>query len=364
MMNLEQLATPRVLVETDILAQNIVDMAQLCRTHGKQLWPMVKTHKSSYIAKMQADSGAAGFLTGTVLEAEKLVEKGFGNIMLAYPPSGTENVKAVVNLASRARVVVTLDGVEAARELNRQLADHGQVLDYIIKIDCGLHRLGVLPEKAVELAQHLRCYPCLRLAGIGTHPGQAYASENADQLPDVAGEEAAALEKARDLLLGAGFKVALVATGSTPTAAYAVRNPAVTVFRPGNYVFNDNIQLSLGVAQERQCALTVLATVISCPQQDTFIINAGSKSLGLDKGAHGNSLIIGYGYVKGHPEAIVTSLSEEVGKIKCTGKTSLKVGDIMQIIPNHACSVANLTSELVGHTKGLVGEMIPVDMRR
>lgn len=51
----------------------------------------------------------------------------------------------------------------------------------------------------------------------------------------------------------------------------------------------------------------------------------------------------GHGRVLGHPELQLTDLSEEVGKLHVAGTTDLKVGDRIEIIPNHACSSANLT---------------------
>jgi D-serine deaminase-like pyridoxal phosphate-dependent protein len=148
----------------------------------------------------------------------------------------------------------------------------------------------------------------LKLRGIATHPGHVYA------------------------------------TGSTPTAAHAAASGVVTVLRPGNYVFHDNTQIALGVVPEERCALTVLATVLSRPRPGTLLIEAGSKCLGLDKGAHGTALMSGFGLVKGHPELTVAGLSEEVGKLAVSGDTAVAVGDKLAVIPNHACSAANLTT--------------------
>jgi D-serine deaminase-like pyridoxal phosphate-dependent protein len=161
----------------------------------------------------------------------------------------------------------------------------------------------------------------------------------------------------------AGFRINIVATGSTPTAIYAAKDENITALRPGNYVFYDNIQMALGVVPESRCALTVLGTIVSHPREDTFIMDVGSKCLGLDKGAHGISLVKGYGLIKDHPELLITDLSEEVGKIKIIGNTKVKVGDKLQVIPNHACSTANMTDYLIGHRKGEIERAIYIDIR-
>lgn len=362
-MDIKNLSTPAFLVDLDILEININEMAGLCKKNNKELWPMVKTHKSTQIARMQQEAGAKGFLVGTLDEAEKLAQEGFKNIMLAYPAAGEQNVARVINTAKKSRIILSLDGMDAAKALNEAAKCHGLTLEYLIIIDSGLHRFGVLPEEAVKLASNLSVLEYLKLVGIGTHPGHVYGASSSEEVKKVADEEMTAMKRAKKNLEIAGYKVDIVATGSTPTAMYVAEDENITVLRPGNYVFYDNIQMALGVVPESRCALTVLGTIISHPREDTLIMDVGSKCLGLDKGAHGISLVKGYGVIKDHPELLITDLSEEVGKIKIIGDTKVKVGDKLQVIPNHACSTANMTDYLIGHRKGEIERAIYIDIR-
>ncbi len=124
-----------------------------------------------------------------------------------------------------------------------------------------------------------------------------------------------------------------------------------------------NAQMSVNRATEEDCALTVYATIISHPREDLFICDAGAKCLGLDQGAHGNTSIVGFGKVIEHPEIIVAGLSEEVGKLHVHGETNLKIGDKIEIIPNHSCSTANLCSYYTIIEDDEVVGSIPVDVR-
>jgi D-serine deaminase-like pyridoxal phosphate-dependent protein len=54
-----------------------------------------------------------------------------------------------------------------------------------------------------------------------------------------------------------------VSGGSSPTAWETHRVRGLTEFRPGTYVYNDRNQVTLGVCRREDCALTVLATVVS-----------------------------------------------------------------------------------------------------
>lgn len=363
MATIKQLITPSFLVDLDVLESNIETMAALCKDSGKRLCPMVKTHKSAEIAAMQARHGAESFLVGTLDEAEILAQHGHLNIVLAYPVAADENIARVMALAKRAHVTLSFDGIEAAAKFETALKQEEEILDYLILIDSGLHRFGVQPEKTPELAQALRAFGHLRLKGIATHPGHVYGKSNLSEVEAVAREEIQALENAAKLLRTAGFNIDIVATGSTPTVPHTVKNSTITTVRPGNYTFYDAIQVALGVVPEERCCLTVLATIISNPREDLMIIDAGSKCFGLDKGAHGVALVNGFGIVKGHPELTVEGLSEEVAKVRINGRTRLTVGDKIEVIPNHACAAANMTSSLIGHRGGAVERIISVDAR-
>jgi len=362
-MKKNDLPTPMILVDQDILSHNINKYQTACDHYQKQLWPMIKTHKSTAIAKMQLQAGAMGFLCGTLDECEILVDAGIKNIMYAYPVATQASIDRVIELKKKCPIILRIDGLESAKRINNAAKVAEVIIDYTIIINSGLNRLGINPEQAVWFAKEMTTYKNLRLKGISTHPGHVYAATNANEVLQCAKQEVEALQVASDLLKADHFELEMITTGSTPTFSDAVMNHNIDIFHPGNYVFHDAIQIALGVAQESECALTILASVISNQEPGIFIIDAGSKTLGLDKGAHGNTSIKGYGIIKGQSEAEIISLSEEVGKISVPMNSVLKVGDKVEIIPNHACVPANLTSRLIS-CKGedVVGE-IEIDMR-
>lgn len=362
-MKVSQLRTPAFLLDLDQLDKNIQEVGALAKAGGKQFWPMVKTHKSTYLAQKQAQAGASGFLVGTVDEAESLVAAGLGNIMLAYPYFGEENIARIAALAAKGNLYCSVDSLECAQQYDRIFGEEGLTCQFLLIVDCGLHRLGVPPEGAADLAAKIARLPNSRLCGIGTHPGHVYACASGEGIRPVYEEEEAALRTAYDGITSAGIPLEIVATGSTPTMALESRSSLVTTMRPGNYVFYDAIQMALGVATEEMCALTVLCTVIAKREDGHIIVDCGSKCLGLDKGAHGNVSIVGYGKVIGHPSLVVESLSEEVGKISVNGDQSVAIGDRLRIIPNHSCSSANMTGYLTGVRGDEVVELIPVDIR-
>jgi len=131
-MHIHELPTPAVLVDVDRVVRNVSRVMEVAKRFGKRVWPMVKTHKSSYIARIQRDLGAEGFTVGTLDEAETLVEKGIarsimlGNVYVA----DRESFARVAKLAELgARVVLRIDSFEGAKLVNSWLEERGLELD-------------------------------------------------------------------------------------------------------------------------------------------------------------------------------------------------------------------------------------------
>ena len=343
--NISSLTTPSFLVNLDALENNIKKYQNLADENLVELFPMLKTHKSSEITKMQIEAGAKGVLVGTLDEAESVVKKsGVTKVMLAYPVIGDSNLDRIIALSAQCELFVAFDNEIPAIELSKKLGKN--IINYQIIINSGLNRFGVSPEESVNLYNSLQKY--------------GFSKNHVNEITE---KEINVMTLAKNLLVENGAIVEFVATGTTPTFENAIKSKEITVSRPGNYVFFDAIQVALGAAEENDCALTVLATVVSHPSEDLFILDCGSKCLGLDQGAHGNSLTKGFGIVKNHPELTVIGLSEEVAKVKKEGPSALKIGDKIEIIPNHSCSAANMTNYLIGHRAGTIEKIIEVDIR-
>lgn len=151
---------------------------------------------------------------------------------------------------------------------------------------------------------------------------------------------------AKKRLEDAGLRVPEVSIGSTPTVAATDDFSGVTEIRPGNYVFYDLTQYRLGVCNPGDLALFVMADVVSV-NRDYAIVNAGSKSLSSDAGAHGTGGA-GFGLalpLDGSEPFNVVKLSEEHGFLERKGR-GVRVGQRVFIAPNHACPIANLFDEL------------------
>ena len=349
MQPISDLDTPAVLIDLDRLERNVARMAEKARAAGVALRPHCKTHKLPEVARMQLNAGARGITLAKVGEAEVFAAQGFDDIFLAYPIVGAQKARRLLALADRVRLAVGADSVAGARTLADAFAAAGRQLDVMLKIDVGLHRAGVLPEQALALAQQLVDLKGLRLRGIFTHAGQGYGCETTEALAGTGHHEGDSMAAVARELRGAGLPCDVVSVGSTPTALFAMR-PGVTESRPGTYVYYDASEVSLGVCTMDDCAISVLATVVSTPAADRAVLDAGSKTLSNDilrPKASGNGWIVGR-------ESRLQRLSEEHGVVGVVPGESFTVGERVRIIPNHACVVSNLVDSVYAVRGGQV----------
>ena len=355
------LDTPCLVVDEAKLRRNIAAMAAFAAGAGVGLRPHIKTHKTPEIAGMQLAAGAVGLTCAKLGEAEVMVEAaGAADVLLAYPTVGEAKVRRLLALMERARVTVALDSREAAEALGRAMAAHGRTLEVYAEVNTGQDRAGARHgDEAVALVLDLARVPGLHVTGVMTHEGQANAA-----LPGALQETALAagraLTETAARIRAHGVEVRTVSVGSTPAATVTPTVPGVTEMRPGTYVFHDNSAFRHGRIGPDDCALRVLATVVSRPAPDRAVLDAGSKTLAMDPSASHP----GHGYVVGHPEATLARLSEEHGVVILPpGEEGFRVGDQVEVIPNHVCPVVNLQDQLFVLRDGRLAEVWDVAAR-
>jgi D-serine deaminase-like pyridoxal phosphate-dependent protein len=332
--------TPRLLLDEQTLDRNIRRLADWAERLGLTLRPHLKTHKSPEIMRRQLDAGARGITVATVREAELFVDAGATDVLLAYPPVGEWRLDAVAELAGRARVLVACDAPEHVEALAALGVRTGRTFDYYWELDSGGGRLGTQPgEETAAILERLARIDGARLAGLMAFPGHSYQSTSPDARREIALAEGRALVETKEALARRGIDAGVLSGGSTPTVWEEAGKDGLDEYRCGNYVFADATQVALGTAELDDCALTVEATVVGRPARERVILDSGSKALPAERMPEGAP---GFGIVLGHPELEVRALFEEHAICVAEGGSPLRVGDLVRVIPNHACTCANL----------------------
>ena len=353
-MKLSSLLTPSVLVDQQKLERNIERMQSAADARGVRLRPHAKTHKSPDLAQLQIARGAVGICCAKLGEAEVFAEAGVEDIRVPYPLNPA-NAARVLALLDRTRLSFIVDHLDVAREWSRVLSEAGRTVEVLVKVDVGLHRCGIDPEAAgaAEFVARVAELPGLAFRGLLSHAGHSYGAASEAETAAIAATEARLLTTLRDQAGAAGVRVEEISVGSTPTARFSVREEGITELRPGNYIYYDRTQVALGSAAWDDCALTVLSRVVSRPAPDRLILDAGSKTLTSDL-AKGAGDVSGYGQVleslaaaRPDPSLLIERLSEEHAAVRIReGGSPLRPGDLVRIVPNHACVVSNMVDEV------------------
>lgn len=344
----DDLATPALIIDAPRLAGNIAKQAQDLRDSGVSLRPHVKTSKSWFVAEQQLRSGAIGFTCSTPAEVAWLIAQDVDDLLWAHVPVGRPKVDFTVAAAATGKLTVALDSVEAGRPLSEAASSAGVVVPFVLEVNTGHARNGTDPDQVVDRVQELSRLRGLRFRGILTHEGQL-ASVNAPDDRAGAGVEAGTLmvRLAQDLAVS-GHQAEIVSVGSTPGAASVPYVDGITEARPGTYVYYDMNQTRLGSCTQDQCAMTVLARVVSMQREGRAIIDAGLKAMSSDTIATAGNLGLACD-LDMTPLAEVTfaEANEEHGFLIGSGAAKLAVGDLVRVIPNHACGTTNMWSSLI-----------------
>lgn len=345
-MRIHDLETPAVLIDLDRVEANIARAQAHFDALGVAFRPHVKTHKLPQIAALQIAAGARGIAAQKVSEAEVFAAQGFSDILLCTTPLSPGKIARARALAARGPFALVADSEDAVALLSARGAEPLRVL---VECDTGARRCGVqTPEAARDLARRIAAAPGLVFGGLMTYP-PAFGAARAQEF----------LSRAVPLVVGAVGACPVVSSGGTPGLAHSAEAPLVTEYRAGTYVYNDRSLVENGSCGIEDCALTVLATVLSRPTHDRAILDSGSKILTSDLMG-----LAGHGLILEAQGARITALSEEHGHVDLTQATARpRVGDKVQVVPNHACPVSNLVDHVIFHRRGAVEARVPVAAR-
>jgi D-serine deaminase-like pyridoxal phosphate-dependent protein len=112
------------------------------------------------------------------------------------------------------------------------------------------------------------------------------------------------------------------------------------------------------VADESMCGARVLATVVSRPTAERFLIDAGSKAFSSD--GESGPTFPGRGLVVGRPDLVIDFMNEEHGVGHLIGDTALAIGERLEVVPLHVCSAVNLFDEAFEIRGGQVERTIAI----
>ncbi len=349
-MRVETLDTPVPVIDLDRVEHNLAKMQAYADRHGLRLRPHVKTHKLPALAHRQMALGAVGITCQKLGEAEVMADAGLDDIFISYPLIGDAKAVRLAALAMRVGSLrVAADSTLAVATAAQAARACGRTIGVLIEFDSGARRTGVVSvEDALALARLVRDSDGLRFDGLMTYPANAAT--------------AAFVAAATPALAAENLAPAIVSGGGTPGAWRAHEIAGLTELRVGTYIYHDRTTVALGAASLDECALHVLATIVSRPTPERAVIDAGSKTLSSDLLPTG--LGDGHGMLLDYPEAKLERLNEEHGMLDLSGCARRpELGEVVRVLPNHVCVVSNLHGAVILARGGVVVEAAAVAAR-
>ena len=346
-MRINDLDTPVLTIDLDALEENLTRYQRYFTEHGIGLRPHIKTHKTLAVAHMQMAKGAIGLTCQKIGEAEVMVNGGLNkDILIPYNLLGAQKLDRLCALARRTeRLTVALDSEYTARGLSEATSREGVTVGVVIEVETGSKRTGVTPQQATALAQLIEDLPGLELRGIMGFPTPPAARP--------------ILQETLHLFDKHSLPHPMVSGGSTGPALHAHETPELTEYRIGEYPVGGYGHLLAGRHTVEQCALRVIATVISRPDDSRCFLDCGSKTMSASilQTAKGPSI----GYIVEYPDAQFYGFSEEHGHVDisaCAKKP--QIGERVQVLPVHPCPCVNEHDEMVAVRQGRVEAVWPI----
>jgi D-serine deaminase-like pyridoxal phosphate-dependent protein len=351
---IEELDTPALLVDLDLLEANINRMAAFFAKQASGLRPHSKTHKCPQIAHMQIEAGAVGITCAKLGEAEVIARSGITDILVANQVVGAKKIARLIELAKRSDVMVALDDADNAQMISQAALTAGTRVRVLVEIDSGMGRCGVLPgEPTLAMVQKVLELEGLRYSGLMAYEGHCVLEADPEVKKENTLRHLGELFRTKGIVDEAGIESPIISSGGTGTYHITGAHPGVTEVQAGTYAtmdarYKENMP-------EFDNALTVLVTTISRPNAETLITDAGMKAVTPE---------FGMPAVVAHPGLEAQSLAEEHGLFSVSdGARAPKVGDTFQVIPGHGCTTFNLHEWLFAHRAGAVEAAWPVAAR-
>ena len=356
--SLPEIDTPALIVDLDAFERNLKTMATKVKEADVTLRPHSKTHKSPWIGHKQKECGAIGICCQKISEAEIMVAGGIKNILVSNQVIGAAKLDRLAALNRDARVMVCMDHIDAIPEISTAAARQGITIDTLVEIEVGGGRCGVSPGKnALTLARAIQDDPHLNFTGLQAYHGSAQHMR--DHIDRQTAIEKAIQKTAHtvQLMIAEGLECEIVGGAGTGTFEMEAASGIFTELQAGSYIFMDadyakNKCARGGPFDTFEHALFVYASVMSQPNANKVVVDAGHKATSIDSGYPLPWLLSG---------SEITGMSDEHAVIDITrvNKKPMR-GDKIMLVPSHCDPTVNLHDWYIG-VRGLQSDAAHVE---
>lgn len=316
------------------------------------LRPHFKTHQSIELGRIFKEEGVDKITVSSVEMAKYFADAAWNDILIAFPfnPLEADEINSLLKKYKIGLLASCPDSIPLIIDLIENQTD------VYLKIDVGSLRTGFNPaniDSITEAVAKINESDKHVFKGFVAHAGHTYNAKNHSQIKDIFYHGVYELKKLKNIF-GSRSNNIIISWGDTPSCSIIENFKGIDELRPGNFVFYDLMQLNLGVCKFDDIAMTLACPVVALHhERNEIVVYAGAVHLSKEK-AFCKKGFAHFGMAVGYDddmkwkfledECYIRRVSQEHGIIKASANimSKVSVGDILGVIPVHACLTADL----------------------
>ncbi len=329
-------------------------MADKAKKSHVELIPHFKTHQSATVGEWFREKGVKAITVTSVKMAEYFAGYGWNDITIAFPTNILE-IEKINKLAERIDLKIFVNSEETAVLLKTEL---NTSVKFYIEVDVGDGRSGINAENSSAISKILEVTRGSNLLFLGfyTHAGHTYNASSPQEVVKIAEK---VNEKLRSLKrhFRKEFPHLKIGLGDTPSCSIHEDFEGIDSIHPGNFVYYDIVQHRIGASAIDEIAICLAVPVVAVhPERNEVVVHSGWVHQGKDslidsEGKAFYGLIVHLtenNWSAPIPGAQVSKISQEHGVFNLPGDVmnDIKVGDVLGILPVHACATAVMMGEI------------------
>lgn len=342
----ESLDTPCLIVDMDAYESNLRVVAETYRNTRTKMRAHTKNLKSPFLARLQIEMGGTvgGVCAAKVSEAEVMLQNGIDDILIPNQIVTGDKLVRLCALARRGDIKVCVDDTDNVRAVSDAAESNDVTIGILIEVDTSMGRAGVRSApQGVEIAKLTTDLPCVRFMGVMSHQ-HVEGWPSVEEYTESGTRHIRMCLAVKDAIEAEGIPVEMVSSGETFSYKLASRIPGVTEVEGGTYALMDTM---LGFMSEFTYAAKLLASVVSRPRPHAAVVDIGARQLCLIDNEFGPD-------VEGMPGVSVSQIADEHLVLTSDQEMSLRVGDMVTLIPGYADGLVNRWDRFVAVRSGLV----------
>ncbi|GGF37546.1 alanine racemase [Echinicola rosea] len=364
---LNSIASPTLLLNEAVCKANIDRMSKKAKEHQVALIPHFKTHQSLEIGKWYREFGIDEITVSSIQMAAYFSGQSWQKIHIAFPFNPLE-IDLLNTLTKSCPISIQLVNVQVARTLAERLTNP---VDFFIEIDAGYGRAGVEVSDFGTIEAIMRIAnrsEKLAFRGFYIHAGHTYHTDHSG-IRKIHEQTKSALKMLKDKYCDE-FPEMVTRSGDTPSCSIEDDFRGIDEIGPGNFVFYDLTQASIGSCDKSDIAIALATPVVDIKKEThEILVHGGGVHLAKDVLTNPDGtnnygevvLLTEQGWTIPTTTSFLKSISQEHGLIKATDEllNNTQIGDILGILPVHSCMTADcmrgylsLNGEKLDHLKG------------